>query len=147
MNDQTISTLAVPPNCFKSIFCTFLRLDAYFIPQLFAHVDLVATENDTILFLRRAWALVNLKYTDCLVTDLKALDAIGVLVSFLEKGAPLDGQAAYAIGTAASNNPKFQTDIAMSNPEVFDQLVKVLETGWSDNLLLLLVMLVNMHIF
>lgn len=55
-----------------------------------------------------------------------------MLVTFLEKGAPFDGQAAHAIGTAASNNPKFQNDIALSNPEAFEQLVKVRRTGLSD---------------
>lgn len=57
--------------------------------------------------------------------DLKALDGIDIIVAYLDKGENLATLAAYVLGTAASNNPKFQNDLVESNPDVFKKLLQM----------------------
>ncbi|GMH38476.1 hypothetical protein BSKO_06360 [Bryopsis sp. KO-2023] len=57
--------------------------------------------------------------------DLKALDGIDIIVAYLDKGESLATLAAYVLGTAASNNPKFQNDLVGSHPDVFKTLIEM----------------------
>lgn len=58
-------------------------------------------------------------------TDMKALGGIEPVVSFLERGPPFDGQAAYVLGTAAANNPTFQKHAMEAFPDILDKLIAV----------------------
>ncbi|GFH27515.1 thioredoxin domain-containing protein [Haematococcus lacustris] len=59
-------------------------------------------------------------------TDLKVLGGISPLVAALDHTHPdMRAAAAYALGTAASNNPTFQAVLLQLHPDIFHQLSRL----------------------
>jgi hypothetical protein len=58
--------------------------------------------------------------------DLKTLGGLEPLVRLLQEGSPaVQAAAAYVLGTAASNNDKFQGQLLEAHPEVLAHLLQV----------------------
>ncbi len=64
------------------------------------------------------------------LTDLERLDGLAPLVGLLAASPRLQAAAAVVLGTAASNNHKFQQQLMQAHPEVLEQLMQVRCTDW-----------------
>lgn len=65
-------------------------------------------------------------HSPCFLTDLHSLEGLSPVVKLLTEDAPaLQAAAAYVLGTAASNNNKFQELLMQHHPESINLLMQV----------------------